>query len=907
MKRILLFCLCTLLCSGIAGAVVRDNNAVNRPKNNTSQQSRGNTTAQKVTVRTATTPTTAREVSGRETNVSRAATTTTVSTRDVSSKQIQTPIINRSAINTRRTAAVAPAVIARAATEEGTSVETRTGAAYEQCKNAYFGCMDQFCTLKNDDYRRCSCSDRVYDLQDIRTVMQDAGEKLTVFSEGLDAIGMTAAQATAMRTASEGENALTADGSASKALLQAIMNSIRGQDSNVGGKYADLNSINMSFDTANAFGTMDAGQAVAAYNGKNLYTAIYGQCRNAVRSECNDASLQRAVTAYLMAIEQDCNTVQTKINDNQKKMTAAVRESSAMLDLARIENRQKHNSDDMTACLHNVELSVLSEEVCGAGYRKCLDNGEFIDITTGKPIAGVVRFYELEGLLKFSDGTALSDQRLSKTPSNRGFVQNFEKRVKKFAAPALDKCTEKAGLVWEDYLDKAMLDIYYAQKSKVSEIKQGCFDFVSSCYVNGDSALTAAMTGLMGETAVILQPDRIAVNSAVCREYVDSCNNMFDGNIVAQYVAERKDTDTLTACRAVAKQCFDKFGGASYENFYYPFSGLFISGEAPKWFTLYKYNKNEEVIYVSECAKQLAQVPSCSSKEMMEKAFGGFDQVPVMTDTVLDNEGNPTTVIKYDPTEVGTAGIKYGLVKIDESLANRSLRPTGVATEIYNQVIDILTTQCLNLQGRFVELQFLKENFYDPDNICISDFIKPDASAQRSVAFMYGVFPKENMCPKNYELSVDMKSWGACNCWENGARRSRNGTTVTCQAELPMPNYMQGDDHVPSGPGYFWDWEAQDGARCINGALISPFSSTLNERTNLAVYQVYYEAIVGSPVEIVPVEKWCTPFLISELNQVCPLRSGIYSDPKGRCQWDSNISATTMGIVDPKDVPEGVR
>ena len=106
--------------------------------------------------------------------------------------------------------------------------------------------MDQFCQLKNDDYRRCSCSNRVFDLSEVRATMQDAGDQLTVFNENLDVVGMTAAQATAMKTASEGENALTSDTSASKQLLQAIMNSIRGDDATVGGKYSGLNSITLS-------------------------------------------------------------------------------------------------------------------------------------------------------------------------------------------------------------------------------------------------------------------------------------------------------------------------------------------------------------------------------------------------------------------------------------------------------------------------------------------------------------------------------------------------------------------------------------------------------------------------------------------------------------------------------------
>ena len=114
----------------------------------------------------------------------------------------------------------------------------------------------------------------MFDLTEIRDTMQGASDQLTVFNENLNVVGMTAAQATAMKTATEGENALTSDTSASKQLLQAIMNSIRGGDTSVGGKYSDLNSITLSFDTVNAFGTADAGQIIASYNGQNLYDAV---------------------------------------------------------------------------------------------------------------------------------------------------------------------------------------------------------------------------------------------------------------------------------------------------------------------------------------------------------------------------------------------------------------------------------------------------------------------------------------------------------------------------------------------------------------------------------------------------------------------------------------------------------
>ncbi len=795
MSRILIFFACCILTATSVTAAIRDGNTNARATSASqrvvsTQPISRNATPRKSVLRPA----------GNTVNRTNATTTTTKSTAR-SAQSGRTPVAPR----TNTTARVAaPVVVSRAATT-GTSAmsQTRTGAEYEKCKNAYFACMDQFCQLKNDTYRRCSCSDRVYGLAETFDTLASAGTELTTFTENLDVVGMTAAQASSMRNASEGENALTSDTSASKALLQAIMNSIRGTDSSVSGKYSDLNSINISFDTANAFGTADAGQIIATYNGQNLYSAVYPQCRNAVRADCNDASLQRAITAYLMAVEQDCNTVQTAIESKQKQMKSAVRESSAMLDLARVENRQKHNSSDFTTCLNNVESAILSEEVCGANYHKCLDNGEFIDISTGKPIAGVEKFYELGNLLKFNDNVDAANQQLSKVVYNRQFVSNFEARTKKFAEPALDKCVESADEVWAEYLDKALLDIYYAQKAKVSEIKQGCFDFISTCYMNVDTGLTAAMKELTNGSDIVIHPDRIELNRQMCNDYVDSCNNMFDGNIIADYIDNRKDTDQVSACRAVAKQCFDKFGGAGYQNFYYPYSGLFKTGSALDWLTLYDYvtdeNANINKTYKSECAIQLSKIDSC--KDKVEEVFGGFDKMytrqyqnanqakttfikcPDDTDT-CDGE-SIASEIKYGTLEESTIKNQNGDTENVTLVKHHEPRPTGVATEIYYQIVDTLSTQCSNIQGRFMELQFiLPLGSYDANNFCIAKFT--GASKYKNLVTDYGIGEKENMCPRDYGLSVDTQSWGACLCWENGGRRSKWGKTPTCVAALPV-------------------------------------------------------------------------------------------------------------------------
>ena len=739
MKKILFFVANILACIGFADAAVRDVNAVSRQKNG----------AQNQVVQSRAASSTGRVATRENAVVSRADNQRTgkgVTARSASnatpSRGVGGQSVTRVATGGGRTRNV---VSARATNTTSVMSSTRVGAEYERCKNTYFSCMDQFCSLKNDDYRRCSCNNRVFQLAELRDTLQAAGEQLNVFTENLDVVGMTAEQAIAMKTETEGEAALTDDKSASKALLQAIMNSIRGEEVSVGGKFADLNSVNLSFDTVNAFGMTDVGQAIAGYNGVSLYNAVYPQCRDAVRADCNDAALQRAVTAYLMAIEQDCNTVQNAIENTQAKMKAAVRESNAMLDLARVENRQQHNTSSVPACINEIEDAILSEEVCGANYHKCLDNGEYVDVSTGKPISGVSDFFKLGSLLQFSQGIDASYQKLAQNPSNRTFVQNFESRVKKFAADALDKCVENADVAWTEYLNKAMLSIYYAQQDKVSEVKQTCFDYISDCYGDAAGVIDSAISGLADDNAVILQPDKIALSSRVCSDYIESCNNMFDGDIIAEYLNQVKDADTVTACRAIVQQCFDKFGGNNYENFYYPYSGLFEVGQAADWFTLYESDANGAKTYKSECAKQLAGIAACNKPDVVERAFGGF---------VVADENNNVV---------------------------RTLLPSGVATEVYNNILDILSVQCVNLNGRF-----MAKNHENIDNYGQSSkglcYYAPQEQAKK---YYYVPEGGENMCPRNYELGVDIESWGICSCWENGGRRSKFGTETKCVAVLP--------------------------------------------------------------------------------------------------------------------------
>ncbi|MBQ7409291.1 MAG: hypothetical protein IJV03_01875, partial [Alphaproteobacteria bacterium] len=458
----------------------------------------------------------------------------------------------------------------------------------------------------------------------------------------------------------------------------------------------------------------------------------------------------------------------------QKTLKASTKQSSAMLDLARVENHQKHNTDDVATCLVNVEQAIQSEQVCGAKYHKCLDYGQYIDVATGQPLIGVANFYKLAEILTFKNTENIKDQNLSKLSSNRTFVQFFENKTKKFAQDALNNCSDKADEVWSQYLDRALLDIYYSQKAKVEEIQNSCINLVSACYENQQSAIASAMSALTNESSLTLKPGVIDLTKKMCADYIDSCDNMFadsesSSGVVKKYLENKDFTDSVSACRSVVQQCFDKFGGTGYENFYYPYSGLFSVGNAIDWFTLYNIQddtNSTEYELVSPCAKELAKTEGCGDKKILERVFGGFDKYTV------------DSVVQY---------------KYTQSASDRQGRTRGVATEIYYKILDNLSTQCSALNGYFVEPQYVEQYGYVKNSPCNMDtktenrifYINP-AGAPNSLAQLYKLRYLENICPANYTDKVDVQSWGACSCWENGGLRSKNGQSQICMPVLPI-------------------------------------------------------------------------------------------------------------------------
>ena len=300
---------------------------------------------------------------------------------------------------------------------------------------------------------------------------------------------------------------------------------------------------------------------------------------------------------------------------------------------------------------------------------------------------------------------------------------------------------------------------------------------------------------------------RAELTTQMCSDYIDSCNNMFGEETITAYINNKDSTDSETACRAVVQQCFEKFGGTRYENLYYTQSGLFVSGSAIDWFTLYSYTKREldgsnqfvrdfvdettsnEYVIVSPCAQELYKTEGCNSPEMLERVFGGFNKYTAdgksyytytsdRSQTVTNSETNETTT--------------YFTTMSTPTSDERITRSKGVATETYANIIDILSTQCAGLKGKFLEHQNVRRYGYNTTHSCKINSVDSTSAffigsdMENTLDYWYHFIPNENMCPEHYAAKIDTDSWGICSCWENGRYRSKNGTAQVCMPILPI-------------------------------------------------------------------------------------------------------------------------
>lgn len=435
----------------------------------------------------------------------------------------------------------------------------------KKCREVFYGCMDEFCANKDAQLKRCACSTRINEFHGLKENLEQVEDKLLDFSQRLLTVNMEAEDAAALNQATAGELAFSqADKSQSKQMLDEIAKKLNTSFDNSNFDQS-LNAISLSLDMDAAFDSIDptAGASTTTKSGTALYSAALPTCREMALEVCSPDELTIAEGGYQMLIEQDCNTVKKTYQTQSDQARSKVFESSALLDMSRLDIHQQRNSDDILTCKSKMLDMLTNSTVCGENMEKCLDTtGRYIDPSTGDAILTT----SLANLSQLIIRPTSSDTTWSSNPTNARYI-SFLNTKKKFLEPAMEKCQDIADTVWTQFLDDALAQIKLAQDKKLEEIRQSCTTLLAQCLDQAADSITdfdERALSIFGVAA-----DKTA--KAMCADIKTSCTALFEamdkktdttGNETNDWesgvteITNTKSYETiLSTCREVGRNC----------------------------------------------------------------------------------------------------------------------------------------------------------------------------------------------------------------------------------------------------------------------------------------------------------------------------------------------------------------
>ena len=544
------------------------NTIIQSQKSNTATNSRSNAT----NVRSAIP---APEPRSATKNVAQRTTINNVAPRATATSRNATPLVtartNSRVATTARTATKSRSGSTNARTTRGTTTARaarnisraatvgESGALvtnYTRCREIYYECMDEFCANKDANLRRCACSARANEFENVKKNMSKFEDKMLDFNQRLLLVNLDAEDVNAINTATEGEDAFyaTTDKTKSKKALDEIakkLNTTFGDDSTG----ASLAPISLSLNIDSAFDTVDSfmGSDTTAKSGTALYNAAIPICRETAMEVCTEDELSLAISGYLMLMEQDCNTVQKAYQAQVDTARTKVFESGALLDISRLDAYQTRNSDDILTCKRKMMEMLTNTTVCGANMEKCLDmTGKYIDPTTGTAFL-TTNLADLGSLITRPDATQ------SWTSANgAGKFITYLNNKKHFLAPAMKNCQDIADTVWNSFIEDALAQIKLAQDAKLEQIRQACTTLTSEC-------LTSAHDSISEFDARALSVFGVAENrtvNAMCSDVRNSCTALMNATGdenwqtgVSEIATAQTYDSIMTSCTQVGRNC----------------------------------------------------------------------------------------------------------------------------------------------------------------------------------------------------------------------------------------------------------------------------------------------------------------------------------------------------------------
>lgn len=409
----------------------------------------------------------------------------------------------------------------QSAIQQGTKVRAKTdvsGLYNQECYDAYYGCMDQFCILDNEDGGSCACSDK------------NAG-----YQARLEKIKDTLAEADRLQT--EEVERVQAGANA-----DIIFNGTREYDSKTGDvaqtpkKTAaeKRQSLLAMWDDVSADDDVfDDMESIADKTGDALFSAADNLCREQIDMDTCSKDYTLLKQMYSRQIVSDCKGFENSIAKREAEAKTAMNNANAAVRSALKDSLASSNKYDRGECMVEYKKCMQGPDACGADWANC------VFTIAGENMQNNQATSTAKTKVKKTVTYDITDSTMEILESKRYICERV-----------LDQCVKVREYVWTDFLREAAPTIKLAESKAESKKRQSCLTDISNCI---QKACRDDIAGKGRDTmdACLARPD---MARSFCKVEIDPCERM-EPQIWA-YVKDKLAAMRVDACTTEVKECF---------------------------------------------------------------------------------------------------------------------------------------------------------------------------------------------------------------------------------------------------------------------------------------------------------------------------------------------------------------
>ena len=413
----------------------------------------------------------------------------------------------------------------QSAIQNGTSVRTRvtpSGLYDQECYEAYYGCMDQFCIADNSNGGSCACSDdnEKYEkeLTEIQSILEEAERVSTVEVEKVKAGAQADIIFTGTREYDENGN---------RRSLDELENGTE-KDRKLAERLAIFQQSLYADDDEE-----DSVTDIMGKKGGALYAAAGEICLEQMPAKC-EKHMTLLQQIYARQIVSDCTAFKNSLSTKRKEAELQLAAAQGDVRAALKESFDSANKYDLGGCMVEFKKCMQTEDACGKNWENCvftiasenMQNNKLDDALKTKKVKNISTYDITESTMEIMSSKRMICERV------------------------LDQCMVVRDQVWPSFLREAAPTIRVAEQAAESKFRQSCLTDISNC-IQKACRDDIAGKGVDTMDACLARPD---MARSFCKVELEPCERM-EPQIWA-YVSDKLAAMRVDACTDQVKECF---------------------------------------------------------------------------------------------------------------------------------------------------------------------------------------------------------------------------------------------------------------------------------------------------------------------------------------------------------------